>query len=157
MKNWLKLTISIFLCQLAGIVGSFFTVSAIKDWYAFLLKPAFSPPNWIFGPVWVTLYTLMGISLFLIWKKGLNKKQVKNAFKLFLIHLVFNTAWSIIFFGMRNILGGFVEIIFMLVLIIIIIKKFYKIEKIAAYLLIPYLVWVTFATFLNFNILILNL
>jgi len=157
MKNWLKITISIILCQLAGIVGSFFTVSAIKEWYAFLQKPSFSPPNWLFGPVWVTLYTLMGISLFLIWKKGLDKEKIKNAFNLFLIHLIFNAAWSIIFFGMRNILGGFIEIIIMLILIIILIKKFYKIEKLAAYLLIPYLIWVSFATFLNLNILILNL
>ena len=83
MKNWKRLLISILLCQMAGVIGSFFTTPAIKSWYMFLQKPTFAPPNWIFAPVWVTLYTLMGISLYLIWKKGLNKKEVKNAITLF--------------------------------------------------------------------------
>lgn len=157
MKNWKKILFSILICQSAGVIGSFFTTPAIKSWYVFLQKPTFAPPNWLFAPVWVTLYTMMGISLYLIWKKGLNKKEVRNAFNLFLIHLVFNSLWSIIFFGLKSILGGLIEISFLVILLIIIINKFYKIDKTAAYLLIPYLLWGTFATFLNFNILILNI
>jgi tryptophan-rich sensory protein len=157
MKDWKKLLISILLCQMAGVIGAFFTTPAIKSWYVFLIKPTFAPPNWLFGPVWVTLYFLMGISLYLIWKKGLNKKEVKSAFSLFLIHLFFNSLWSIIFFGMKSILGGFIEISILLVLVLNVYFKFYKINKVAAYLLIPYFFWGAFATFLNFNILILNL
>lgn len=156
MKDWKKLIASIFICQLAGVIGSIFTTSAIKDWYVFLLKPTFAPPNWVFAPVWVTLYTMMGISLFLIWKKGLDKKEINNAFKLFLIHLLVNSLWSVIFFGLRNILGGLIEISILVVLVVIIVTKFYKIDKVAAYLLIPYLFWGIFATFLNFQILRLN-
>jgi len=156
MKDWKKLLISIILCQMAGVIGSFFTTPAIKSWYLFLQKPTFAPPNWVFGPVWVTLYTLMGISLYLIWKKGLNKKEVKNAITLFLIHLVFNSLWSIIFFGLKSILGGFIEISILVILVAVIIKKFYKIDRRASYLLIPYFFWGTFATILNLNILILN-
>lgn len=156
MKDWKKLLISILLCQMAGVVGAFFTTPAIKSWYVFLIKPTFAPPNWLFGPVWVTLYILMGISLYLIWKKGLNKKEVKSAFSLFLIHLLFNSLWSIIFFGMKSILGGFIEISILLVLVLNVYFKFYKINKVAAYLLIPYFFWGVFATFLNFNLLILN-
>lgn len=157
MKNWKKLLASIFICQMAGVIGSFFTTPAIRSWYVFLQKPAFAPPNWLFAPVWITLYTMMGISLYLIWKKGLKKKEIKNAFNLFLIHLVLNSLWSIIFFGLKSILGGLIEISVLVVLLIIIINKFYKIDKVAAYLLIPYLLWGTFATFLNLNILLLNL
>jgi tryptophan-rich sensory protein len=157
MKNWKKLLISILICEFAGVVGSLFTTSAIKNWYIFLIKPTFAPPNWLFGPVWVTLYVMMGISLYLVWIKGLEKKEVKKAFNLFLVHLVFNAFWSIIFFGFRSILGGLIEISILVVLVLIIINKFYKIDKVASYLLIPYLLWGIFATFLNYNIFILNL
>jgi len=157
MKNWKKLLISILICQFAGVVGSLFTTPAIKNWYVFLIKPTFAPPNWLFGPVWVTLYAMMGISLYLVWIKGLEKKEVKKAFNLFLVHLIFNAFWSIIFFGLRSILGGLIEISILVILVLIIINKFYKIDKVASYLLIPYLLWGIFATFLNYNILILNL
>jgi len=157
MKDWKKLVISIFICQMAGVVGSFFTAPAIKKWYVFLQKPTFAPPNWVFAPVWTTLYLLMGISLYLVWKKGLDKKEIKNSFNLFLIQLFFNSLWSVIFFGFRSILGGLIEIFVLLVLIVVIIKKFYKIEKLSSYLLIPYLLWGMFATFLNYQIVRLNL
>lgn len=152
-KDWLKLVSSILLCQLAGTIGAIFTMPAISQWYVFLTKPFFSPPNWLFGPAWFVLYTLMGIALFLIWRQG---KQSKAVFSLFLIHLIFNTAWSILFFGLRNPLLGLVDIIIMWALIVVIYFKFSKINKTAAYLLIPYWLWVSFATILNYAIVILN-
>lgn len=157
MKKSNKLLISIIICELAGVIGSIFTTPAIKSWYVFLQKPTFAPPNWLFGPVWVTLYILMGISLSLIWNKGLKKKEIKSAFILFIIHLAFNSLWSVIFFGFKSILGGLIAISLLDILVAVIIFKFYKINKMSAYLLIPYLLWALFATFLNFNILILNL
>jgi len=147
---------AIIICQLAGIIGSFFTTPNIATWYAYLVKPVFSPPNWLFGPAWLTFYTLMGISLFLVWQKILKDKKAKSAVILFLIHLFFNAIWSILFFGLHSPLLGLIDIILLLVLIIIIIIKFYKINNIAAYLLIPYLLWVSFATVLNLSIYLLN-
>jgi tryptophan-rich sensory protein len=129
---------------------------AIPTWYATLNKPMFSPPNWLFGPVWTALYFLMGVSLFLVWKQGFKKKQVKSAVKVFLFQLVVNFLWSILFFGLQSPLLGLIDIVLMLGLIIYSIKLFYPISKIAAYLLVPYLLWVSFATLLNLFILILN-
>ncbi|MDP3733292.1 MAG: TspO/MBR family protein [Candidatus Daviesbacteria bacterium] len=148
-KDFPKLLFSIGLCLGAGIVGSFFTFSAIPTWYAALAKPSFSPPNWVFGPVWTILYILMGISLYLVWLK----KKVPNVFW---IQLILNTAWSIIFFGMKNPTLALVDIIALLVAIILTIKSFYKINKLASYLLIPYLAWVSFASILNLMIVVLN-
>lgn len=154
--NISKLIISIAICQSAGIIGSIFTISAIPTWYSFLNKPSFSPPNWIFGPVWTLLYTLMGISLYLIWQKGIEKKEVKRAINFFGIHLVVNALWSIIFFGLRNPLMGLVFIIILWALIIVVIDRFQRIDKRAAVLLLPYFAWVSFATVLNYTIWQLN-
>ena len=156
MKNLPKLLVSIAVCELVGILSTPFTIAAIPVWYASLIKPPFSPPSWIFGPVWTLLYALMGISFFLIWVKGLNKKKVKTALTYFLIQLALNFLWSISFFGFHSPLLGFVNIIFLLVFIILTIKHFYPLSKNASYLLIPYLLWVIFATVLNGAFLILN-
>ncbi|MCX6794092.1 MAG: tryptophan-rich sensory protein [Candidatus Gottesmanbacteria bacterium] len=144
-----KLLVSILICLSAGFIGSLFTFAAIPTWYVTLSKPAFSPPNWLFGPVWTALYILMGIALSLVWKK----KKVR---KLFFIHLAFNAGWSIVFFGLHSIFGGMVVIIILWGFIVAIIREFYRIDRRAAYLLIPYLVWVSFATLLNFSLLLLN-
>ena len=160
--NILKLALSIAICQSAGIIGSVFTVSAISTWYSTLTKPSFSPPNFVFGPVWITLYTLMGISLYLIWsaytkaKKGKNKKEIKSSLNIFGIHLALNAAWTIIFFGLRNPFLAFLEIIVLWVFILVIIYRFWQIDKRSGYLLIPYLLWVTIAMSLNYNIWRLN-
>lgn len=154
--NWPKLIFAIVLCQVAGIIGSLFTFSAIPTWYASLVKPSFNPPSWIFGPVWTILYILMGISFYLILLKNLKKKEIKIAVNLFVWQLIANSLWSIIFFGMKNIQLALIEIVVLLVLIFTTIKKFYKINKVAAYLLIPYLLWTGFATFLTYSIWILN-
>jgi len=154
--NYKRLIISLALPQLAGLIGSIFTTSAIPAWYATLQKPSFSPPNWIFGPVWIILYILMGISVYLIWQKAAEKKKVKKALWLFWIHLFFNVAWSIIFFGLQNPMLAFLNIIIIWFLIIVLMIKFWKVDKWATYLLIPYLFWVSFASVLNYFIWYLN-
>jgi benzodiazapine receptor len=144
-----NLLVSLGVCLSAGLIGSLFTFASIPTWYAGLTKPPFSPPNWIFGPVWTTLYILMGIAMYLVWVK-------KGSLKLFFLQLVFNAGWSVVFFGLRSILGGMIVISILWVLIVAVTDTFYRIERLAAYLLIPYLVWVSFASILNFSLLLLN-
>mgnify|MGYP001559045178 CR=1 FL=1 len=148
-KNFPKLLFSVGICLGAGVLGSFFTVSAIPEWYSTLNKPSFSPPNWIFGPVWTILYILMGYSLYLVWTK-------KKVPAIFWIQLVLNAVWSIIFFGMRNPSLALVDIMALWIAIVLTIKAFYKINKLAGNLLIPYLAWVSFASILNLSIALLN-
>lgn len=137
-------------------MGTVFTVSSIENWYNLLNQPSFRPPNWLFGPVWTILYTLMGISLYLIWSKGIKKKEVRSALKLFGVHLILNAGWSIVFFGLHNIFLSLINIIVLWILIILVIVKFYKIDKRASLILLPYLVWVSFAVILNYSIYLLN-
>lgn len=156
MKDIGKFLISIFGCELIGILATPFTISAIPTWYATLNKPPFSPPNWIFEPVWTLLYLLMGISAFLIWQKGLHNMKVKKALGYFLLQLFFNFIWSVTFFGLHSPLLGLLDIVVLLVIVIITIVSFYKLSRSAAYLLIPYLLWLSFATILNLSIVVLN-
>jgi tryptophan-rich sensory protein len=153
--NIVKLIVSIVIAQLAGIIGSLFTITSSNSWYANLIKPSFNPPNWIFGPVWTLLYLLMGVSLYLIWVSK-NSRNRKIGLYLFFTQLVLNSLWSILFFGLQNPLFAFIEIIILWLAILLTIIYFYKVNKKAAYLLIPYILWVTFATILNFSIFILN-
>jgi len=154
--NWTKLIISVGLCLGAGLVGSVFTLSAIPSWYTGLVKPDINPPSGIFGPVWTLLYIMMGLSLYLVWNKGYKNKRIKQAVKLFILQLVFNLGWVIIFFGLRQIFLSFVEIIILWGLLFIVLAKFSEIDRRALYLLIPYHLWITFATFLNFSVWTLN-
>jgi tryptophan-rich sensory protein len=156
MNNILKLIIAIVISELAGIIGSVFTMPSIGSWYVNLVKPEISPPNWIFGPVWTTLFALMGIAVFLIWKKGLEHKDVKIAIGIFIGQLILNTLWSIIFFGFHLPCVAFVEIIFLWLAILATIVAFAKISKLAGWLLVPYILWVSFASYLNFLIWMLN-
>ncbi len=151
-----KLITSILVCEAVGLAATPFTVAAIPTWFATLNKPSFSPPNWIFGPVWTILYAMMGVAAFFIWIKGLNNKKVKTALAYFGIQLLFNFSWSLLFFGLRSPLLALVDIVLLWIFILITIMKFYRLSKPAAYLLIPYLLWVTFATLLNYSILRLN-
>ena len=102
MNKALRVIVSILACQFAGLIGSMFTMNAIPTWYAALNKPSFTPPNWLFAPAWTTLYLLMGIAAFLVWNKGLEKPGVKRSLAAFLVQLVLNTLWSILFFGMKS-------------------------------------------------------
>jgi tryptophan-rich sensory protein len=152
MKKISKLIISIVICLLAGVIGSLFNTS-IKTWYAALNKPFFTPPNWLFAPAWATLFVLMGISLHLVWA---NKRKTKTAFYLFAAQLILNIAWSFFFFYLQNPFFAFIELIILWLAILFTITEFHKISKTSAYLLIPYICWVTFAAVLNFSIIILN-
>lgn len=156
MKDWMKLVLSVLGCELVGIISTTFTISSISSWYIYLNKPSFAPPNRIFGPVWVVLYMLMGISIYLIWKQGWKKKKVREAGKTFLVQLGLNFLWSPIFFGLRSPILGFVFILILWAFIIVTMKKFYPLSKLAFGLLIPYLLWVSFASILNGSIVILN-
>jgi tryptophan-rich sensory protein len=152
LSNLWKIIISVLVAELAGVIGSLFTFAAIPTWYATLAKPAFNPPNWVFAPVWNILFILMGVAAFLVWKRGLDKKAVRLALILFLVQLVLNSFWSIIFFGLHNPGAAYIEIIFLWLAILATIISFYKVVPKAAYLLIPYILWVTFAAFLNLSI-----
>lgn len=146
-----KLLLCLALPLLSGALGSLATYPNIESWYQTLTKPVLTPPNWIFGPVWTSLYLLMGISLFLIWRK-------KNLWlvKLFFIHLVFNTLWSIIFFGFHQLGFALIEIILLWIFIAYLTVRFWQTRPLAGALLIPYLLWVSFATYLNFSLWLLN-
>jgi benzodiazapine receptor len=152
----IKMMASITICLFAGFLGSYFTAPAIPDWYALLIKPSFAPPNWVFFPVWTTLFVMMGISAYLVWRKGLDEKIVKTALVIFGVQLVLNVLWSAVFFGLRSPLAGLIEIIFLWISILFTILNFTKVSRTAAYLLIPYILWVSFAAIVNFSIWRLN-
>lgn len=152
----IKLIASLIICQLAGFVGSLFTTPSIPVWYASLVKPSFTPPNWVFSPVWISLFVLMGISLFLLWEKTLHYPGVKIAMCWFAVQLVLNMLWSILFFGLKSPFLGLIEIIVLWIAIFITILKSLRVSKLAGVLLIPYLIWVSFAAGLNYSIWTLN-
>jgi tryptophan-rich sensory protein len=178
--NLLKLLVSIIICELAGVVGSFFTVSQISRWYSGLNKPFFNPPSWIFAPVWTTIFILMGISLYLVWirkwepsnniklnnDKPWNKLSQKfyngswqkaNIIIIFAIQLLLNILWSVIFFGAHYTGLAFFELLMLWLAIFFTMINFYRVSKVAALLLLPYILWVTFAGFLNFFIWVINI
>lgn len=156
MKKYFEVGIFILLCELVGIIGSAFTFSSIANWYVYLNKPFFSPPNYLFGPVWTTLYALMGVAAYMIWVKRIKNKKAQEALKLFWIQLALNFIWTPVFFGAKNLGLAFVVIIAMWIYIVKTIRAFGKINNTASYLLYPYLAWVSFASLLNFSLWILN-
>lgn len=156
IKNITKLIFAIAVCQSAGAVGSIFTQTSVSTWYTTIQKPGFTPPNWIFAPVWITLFLLMGISSYLIWDKGLKNKNVRIFLIIFIIQLILNTLWSFFFFGLKSPFYAFIDIILLWIAIILVIMSFFKLSKIAGILLLPYIIWVSFAGILNFFILWLN-
>ena len=156
MKTIVKLVVSIVVCQCAGLIGSVFTAPAIPTWYAALEKPPFTPPSWLFAPAWVTLYLLIGIAAFLVWKRGLHERETRIALIIFLVQLILNSLWSVAFFGMKSPLFGLIVIIVLWLAILLTILWFFRISKAAGILLIPYILWVSFATALNIAILTLN-
>jgi len=151
-----KLVVSLAACQAAGIVGGLFTASSIGSWYAGLNKPSFNPPNWVFGPVWITLYVLMGIALYLVWTGDFPGKMKQTAMILFFVQLVLNMLWTFFFFYLQKPFLGLIEIIVLLVFIVLTMWKFYSLRPAAAYLMVPYLLWVGFATVLTFSLWNLN-
>jgi tryptophan-rich sensory protein len=156
LKSFLKLIAFIGVCELAGIIGSVFTSSSVKTWYAGLAKPILNPPNWIFAPVWTILFALMGIAVFLVFEKGGDRKEVKESLGIFAVQLSLNIFWSFLFFGLQSPGTAFIEIIFLWFAIAVTIISFAKISKQAAWLMTPYILWVSFAGYLNFAVWLIN-
>ena len=148
---------SILLCNCAGLLGALATSTGQDSWYATLIKPSFNPPSWLFGPVWTLLYVLMGISLFLVIMEGKKGRNIRIPLILFAVQLILNTLWSFAFFGLESPLYGLLVIIPLWVFIFATIVTFYPIRKAAAWLLVPYIAWVSFATILNYALYSLNL
>lgn len=153
--KYLTLVVSVVIANLAGILGSIFTVNSINSWYLFLNKPFFSPPNWLFGPVWVVLYTLMGIAAWLVWEKTKSESN-KKALIIYGIQLFLNFLWTLIFFGLKNPALAFLEILVLLAFIIYTTVLFFKIDKRAGWIMVPYILWISFASMLNLAIWALN-
>jgi len=151
-----NLLASIILCQTAGFIGAFFTTPSIPTWYASLNKPSFTPPNWVFAPVWITLFTMMGAALSLVWNKRQYNQKVNPALTAFALQLTLNTLWSIVFFGFHSPLGGLIVITLLWFAITLTTVRFHKVSLTAAVLLVPYLMWVSFAAILNLMILLMN-
>lgn len=151
-----QLAAALVLPQLAGALGSLFTAPAISGWYASLARPPIAPPNWVFAPVWTTLFLLMGIALFLVWREGASHGRVRIALTLFHVQLTLNVLWSALFFGLQSPGAAFVEILVLWLAIIATTAAFASISRVAAWLLAPYLCWVSFAAYLNYLIWVLN-
>jgi len=151
----IKLVASILLPLAVGGITAIFTTEAIPGWYASLNQPSFSPPNWVFGPVWTSLYTILGISLFLIWKLETGKQRTQ-AILIFMVQLLLNFGWSFFFFYFKMIGVALIEIVALWITIVVMLVRFYKLKPMAAYINIPYLLWVTFATVLNAAYFFLN-
>lgn len=156
IKNIFKLLASLVICQLAGVSGLFFSRSSISSWYIFLKKPFFTPPAWVFAPAWILLYLLMAVSAYIIWSHEEDAPRRTNAMAVFILQLAMNAAWSPVFFGLRSPASGLAVIIILWVLILVTILEFFKLSKTAGYLLLPYIVWVSFAALLNASIVFIN-
>ncbi len=156
MNNTVKLIISIVIPVTIGATAGFFTITGVDSWYQTINKPSWNPPNWIFGPVWTTLYVMMGVALFFVWKSDVREALKKTAITLFAVQLVLNFLWSFIFFNQQQPGWALVEIVMMWIAILLTIFAFAKIDKTAAWLLVPYISWVSFATILNYTIWQLN-
>lgn len=156
VKSPAALLAAVLGCVIAGSIGSVVTITGPGSWYALLVKPAFQPPGWIFGPMWTLLFILMGIALYLVWEKGTGRPEVRFALAVFGIQFIFNILWSFLFFGLRSPLLGLINVIILWWLILATIVTFSRVRKSAAYFLLPYIAWVSFATVLNATIYILN-
>jgi translocator protein len=155
--NIIKLVVCCAVPLLVGVIGSLFTTTdSLGSWYTNLHKPPFNPPNWIFGPVWTTLYIMMGVSAFLVWRQGLDDKVVRIALVCFMVQLFLNAIWTPLFFGLHSPLFGLIDIVLLLNAVIVTVFAFSKISRPAALLLVPYFVWISFATVLNASLYLLN-
>lgn len=156
MKTWMKLIISVAIPVTVGIISGFFTVPEIDTWYQTIKKPDWQPPKWLFGPVWTTLYIMMGIAFYLVWKKPVEPSKKRMAVTLWIIQLVLNFFWSFVFFRQHQIDWALGEIVILWAFILLTIFAFARLNKVAAWLLVPYISWVTFAGILTYTIWELN-
>jgi len=147
---------SLALAYATAALGSFFTAPAIDGWYAALVKPELNPPSWVFGPVWSLLYAFMAISAWRVWRLRHKDSCARIALFIYAGHLVLNAFWSVAFFGLQNLSLAFGVILALLSLIAVLIVLFYRVDKLAGILFLPYLAWVSFATYLNLSIMLLN-
>jgi len=155
LKESLKLLLCLAICQLAGLVGGLFTSRTVADWYPTLVKSSLNPPGWVFAPVWISLFLLMGLALYLVWRSERSPHRLMAAVWFF-AQLSFNIMWSGAFFGLKSPRLGLEVILILWGLILITMLKFYKISVAAAWLMLPYLLWVSFAVYLNWEIFRLN-
>jgi len=155
MKNVFKFIIAVAIPEVVGGISGFLTFESIKNWYSTLHKPVFNPPNYIFGPVWTILYFLMGISLYIIWQQPTGEKRTR-AIWFFSLQLFLNFCWSIIFFTLQRPDFSMIEIVLLWLAIVTMIVTMRQVKPLAGYLQIPYLLWVSFASALNFSIWLLN-
>ncbi|MEI6633405.1 MAG: TspO/MBR family protein [Chlamydiota bacterium] len=150
------LAASLAACQAAGLIGALFTRPAIPGWYASLAKPRFTPPPWLFAPAWIALYLMMGVSLFLVWRRGESEPGRRDALSVFFLQLALNALWSPAFFGLRSTGAGMAVIAGLWVAIAVTLNRFRKVSSTAAWLLLPYFAWVSFAAALNYSLWTLN-
>lgn len=155
-KLVIRTFVALGICLFVGFMASLATQAGMGDWYTALQKPVFNPPNWIFGPVWAVMYILMGISAGIVWSNGFYHKWVQTALYHFGIQLLLNAGWSILFFGLKEPLWALIDVVILFIVLLLTIKWFRVVSDRAAYLLIPYAVWVLFAAVLNFEIWRLN-
>ncbi len=150
------LALSVLVTQLVGTAGSIFTMGSLNNWYPDLIKPSYNPPSYVFGPVWIVLYTLMGISLYIVLLKDDKDPKVRFGVVLYFVHLALNGVWSFLFFGIQQPFWALIEIAILFFVIIFLMIVYYRIDYRASFVLLPYLLWVGFATFLNYQIWKLN-
>ncbi len=157
-RPWIALLLAILACEIVGASGSVFTTMGLESWYPSLTQPDLAPPNWVFAPVWTTLFALMGLAVWLVWREALRDRgpEGKVALGMFAIHFVINIAWSAVYFGMQSLLGGLIVIALLWVAIVTTIVLFDRVDRRAGFLLVPYVAWVSFAAYLNYAFWVLN-
>jgi len=151
-NKYLSLTILLFTTLIASSIGGFVTSSFKEPWYSQIILPSFNPPSWVFGPVWLTLYIMMSVGAWHAWIKTLDQKLLN----LYFIHLIFNSAWSILFFGFHSIILALIDLIIIILFIILLMKTYFKKNMISFYLFIPYFLWSSYALLLNTTIYLIN-
>lgn len=156
MRSWMGAVIFVLVCQSAGAVGALTTETGSSSWYAALEKPDFNPPGWVFGPVWTLLYTLMGIAAWRVFRRGIGVRNVKAALSLFAVQLILNAVWSPVFFGAQRMDIALGIIAALWAVLIATTVLFFRLNRPAGWMLVPYILWVTFATVLNASLLSLN-
>ena len=152
-NKFLSLILFLIITFSASFIGGLVSITFKEPWYSGLIKSSYNPPDWIFAPVWTTLYLMMTMAFWFFWH---NKKRDINTVYIYFIHIVFNTTWSIVFFGLHQIFLAFIVLIVLICLIIVLIIRFKRVTFVSYYLMIPYLLWCLYALFLNYNLLILN-
>lgn len=157
--SWSGVIVSVVIAELAGVIGALYTTAAVKGWYLTLIRPPLNPPSWVFAPVWTLLYALMGIAAYLVFKTKTTKTNlgwIEWGLTLYVVQLILNVWWSILFFGQHQLFNASVEITALWLVILITLIIFAKIKPLAGWLLLPYLGWVTFASYLSYAYWLLN-